>query len=592
MTFPCSGAVAWFKPLPTFFIATCVVVFLFLSADSHAITIRHDVNDAVYTSLSSQPQFAATGAVMTPFNWCTANLVHPEWALSANHCVNSNNPAAFTFVMGADRNNPTLTRTSNAITKNPAFNINAAEQGGDFGLYRLSEPVLTVTPARLYRGGTPETGREVTVVGYGFTGTGLTGQDNNLPVGIRRASTNNLDAFGNAVGWSSQLLLTDFDNPSNPGDNSLGSTAVTSTEGAVALYDSGAGWYQQINGVWYLTGITSFRADSDGNSNSDYGDVSAAGRVSDTHRTWIETNHDRSLFWNVGAGDWSSTANWYGGVEPGSTNAAVIDSGTATISAAGETAKYTFVAGSGILQLRNHLTTNYLIVRDNARVQFGATTAAISLNGILQHETGILSFEIGGLGAGNFDSLAVNNTALLSGTIEINTLAGYGGPISRGTIDEFTLITATSITNQLDAVRYNGALLNAGLQFVGSTSAGLSGLFRELVVDGTSLSVSNYLALPGDANGDGNVDGTDFGIWNSNKFRTGTTWVTGDFNGDGNTDGSDFGIWNTNKFTSVVRASTAVRQVPEPAASSAILMSLVTAVIVRRRLVSGRRVRG
>ena len=58
--------------------------------------------------------------------------------------------------------------------------------------------------------------------------------------------------------------------------------------------------------------------------------------------------------------------------------------------------------------------------------------------------------------------------------------------------------------------------------------------------------------LPGDANGDGAVDGTDFGIWNTNKFTSvsgGTSQA--DFNGDGSVDGTDFGIWNANKFTSL-----------------------------------------
>jgi parallel beta-helix repeat protein len=54
----------------------------------------------------------------------------------------------------------------------------------------------------------------------------------------------------------------------------------------------------------------------------------------------------------------------------------------------------------------------------------------------------------------------------------------------------------------------------------------------------------------GDANLDGIVDGSDFGIWNSNKFTGVARWSRGDFNADGFVDGSDFGIWNSNKFTS------------------------------------------
>ncbi len=54
----------------------------------------------------------------------------------------------------------------------------------------------------------------------------------------------------------------------------------------------------------------------------------------------------------------------------------------------------------------------------------------------------------------------------------------------------------------------------------------------------------------GDANLDGVADGSDFGLWNANKFTNARRWCTGDFNQDNVTDGSDFGLWNANKFTS------------------------------------------
>jgi hypothetical protein len=77
--------------------------------------------------------------------------------------------------------------------------------------------------------------------------------------------------------------------------------------------------------------------------------------------------------------------------------------------------------------------------------------------------------------------------------------------------------------------------------------------------------------LPGDANLDGIVDGSDFGVWNANKFTNVAAWCSGDFTADGVVDGSDFGIWNANKFTSSDAAT-----VPEPATAS-YLMALVLA---------------
>ena len=63
----------------------------------------------------------------------------------------------------------------------------------------------------------------------------------------------------------------------------------------------------------------------------------------------------------------------------------------------------------------------------------------------------------------------------------------------------------------------------------------------------------------GDANLDGVVDGQDFTIWQTNRFATGTSWLTGDFTCDGTTDGSDFNVWSANRFTPSPVASRAAR---------------------------------
>ena len=76
---------------------------------------------------------------------------------------------------------------------------------------------------------------------------------------------------------------------------------------------------------------------------------------------------------------------------------------------------------------------------------------------------------------------------------------------------------------------------------------------------GSVNNVSGNPYLGGDANLDGAVDGSDFGIWNGNKFSATPAWCSGDFNADGSIDGSDFGIWNTNKFTAAD-----AQMVPEP----------------------------
>jgi hypothetical protein len=69
--------------------------------------------------------------------------------------------------------------------------------------------------------------------------------------------------------------------------------------------------------------------------------------------------------------------------------------------------------------------------------------------------------------------------------------------------------------------------------------------------------------LLGDATLDGFVDGSDFNLWNSNKFTNLASWCGGDFTADGVVDGQDFNRWNSNKFTGSLAG---LSPVPEPIA--------------------------
>ncbi len=85
--------------------------------------------------------------------------------------------------------------------------------------------------------------------------------------------------------------------------------------------------------------------------------------------------------------------------------------------------------------------------------------------------------------------------------------------------------------------------------------------------------------LDGDANLDGFVDGSDFNVWNQNKFTSTPAWCSGDFNADGSVDGSDFNLWNQNKFT----ASDHLAAVPEPSAGFLLALGALAALRIRRR---------
>jgi hypothetical protein len=84
------------------------------------------------------------------------------------------------------------------------------------------------------------------------------------------------------------------------------------------------------------------------------------------------------------------------------------------------------------------------------------------------------------------------------------------------------------------------------------------------------------VAIPGDFDGDLDVDATDLGIWSTN-FGTGTTVATGDADNDGDADGNDFLIWQQNLSIAPVAA------VPEPAALTIATASIVAVFMLRPR---------
>lgn len=259
-----------------------------------------------------------------------------------------------------------------------------------------------------------------------------------------------------------------------------------------------------------------------------------------------------------------------------------------------------------------------------AHVTPGTSAGILDVMGnFIQASSGALAFEIGGRNnsdpqAPQFDELNVSGNLALDGLLDISLLSGFN-PLPT---DTFSILDAGFLTGIFSNVANGGRLdLTAGgngsfrvnygtgspfagnsvvlSDFQGTASASGDfngdGIFNCLdvdalvahiatggsnvafdlsgdgLVDQTDLTqwrtIAGAINLPAgnpyrvaDANLDGVVDGSDFGIWNSNKFTTTAAWCRGDFNADGVVDGSDFGLWNSNKFTS----SDASRSVPEP----------------------------
>jgi hypothetical protein len=110
------------------------------------------------------------------------------------------------------------------------------------------------------------------------------------------------------------------------------------------------------------------------------------------------------------------------------------------------------------------------------------------------------------------------------------------------------------------------ASVNVEISELGVVASGYTaGAFDWITFDEPNGILGLALKNPGDFDGDGDVDGEDFGIWQANYPKaSGATLATGDADGDGDVDGADFVAWQTHFHTPVGTATSS--PVPEPAA--------------------------
>ncbi len=139
-----------------------------------------------------------------------------------------------------------------------------------------------------------------------------------------------------------------------------------------------------------------------------------------------------------------------------------------------------------------------------------------------------------------------------------------------GDIDATRTVAAITSENGFTEVRFGtpGDFSSLGDPDVPGSGAGH---FDNILVE----VIEAATAVPGDADGDGDVDAFDLGLWQTQFGQTGEG-LSADFDADGDVDAFDLGIWQINFGTGLDGAA-----VPEPA--SLALIGLGALATLRRR---------
>ena len=302
------------------------------------------------------------------------------------------------------------------------------------------------------------------------------------------------------------------------------------------------------------------------------------------------------------SGDWNVSQNWVGWSVPNPGDKVILESNE-DIQIVGPSqaihltelwigAGLSNGIGNGVIQLvidgdqlsvdrRVHISANGTLAGS------GTVTGDVIVEGRLKPENGQLAVN-GDLSFSSdaelhldfsFDDsqnpyLSASRTMELDGSLHVTNMHDNSEFIEPGDLDKIVLIESPNVTGQFETIEFRGIPLDTGANLVTNKDSSTT-VFLTVTATDDAVSLTRYVPLLGDANGDMTVDDLDLAIWMDNRFSNNVNWLSADFNGDRLTDAKDFNIWNEHKFTTV----SSEIAVPEAISLSRLLLFLGFLVI-------------
>jgi V8-like Glu-specific endopeptidase len=190
---------------------------------------KTDAGDPAVVALFAHPANQSSGSL------CTATFISQRTLVTAAHCVDPavvGNNNVFDIIFGSNINAAGATSVRAQSTKfDPAFDINALQNGHDVAVVTLAKAQTNITPVPFNTSHTLNTRLPVTLVGFGVN------SHSNQGAGVKRTVQTNI------VGINSLLVQ-------------IGNSNQQTCHG-----DSGGPAMQVINGKQTIIGVTSFGQD-------------------------------------------------------------------------------------------------------------------------------------------------------------------------------------------------------------------------------------------------------------------------------------------------------------------------------------------